>query len=197
MVKKRAVLKKRKNAPSTRLTSMGHQFNKPKFRKKDVKIAIELSGGVLNDAAKKLHVTYPTMINYVKRYPSLKRVLENSRNGRKEWRLDVAEAKLDERIGKGDTASLIFFLKTIGRDRGYIERPNPQDIDAGQSVQITIKPAAGAFSPKEMKQIESPVIDVTPIKVKEKRKGKKDVVETKPEDRGKIKGADQAGSPAP
>lgn len=34
-------------------------------------------------------------------------------------RLDFAEGKLDEKIDNGDTAALIFFLKTQGRSRGY------------------------------------------------------------------------------
>lgn len=36
--------------------------------------------------------------------------------------LDFAESKLMEHIDNGDVTSLIFFLKTKGKSRGYVER---------------------------------------------------------------------------
>jgi len=36
--------------------------------------------------------------------------------------LDYAESKLMEHISDGDVTSLIFFLKTKGKKRGYVER---------------------------------------------------------------------------
>lgn len=43
--------------------------------------------------------------------------------------LDFAESKLVEKINDGDTTSLIFFLKTKGKKRGYIERTE-HDVNA-------------------------------------------------------------------
>ena len=41
----------------------------------------------------------------------------------KEEMIDLAETALLQKIKKGDTISIIFFLKTIGKRRGYIENP--------------------------------------------------------------------------
>lgn len=43
--------------------------------------------------------------------------------------LDFAESKLVEHINDGDVTSLIFFLKTKGKKRGYVERTE-HDVNA-------------------------------------------------------------------
>ena len=40
----------------------------------------------------------------------------------KELAIDFAESHLHQLIAKGDVASTIFFLKTKGKGRGYVER---------------------------------------------------------------------------
>lgn len=61
-----------------------------------------------------------------------------------EANIDLAEGELLKNIKAGDTTSLIFFLKTKGKGRGYIEKVE-QKIEArtevtGKSIEVTHLP---------------------------------------------------------
>lgn len=49
--------------------------------------------------------------------------------------LDFAESKLVEHINDGDVTSLIFFLKTKGKKRGYVER-SEHDVNANPFLEL-------------------------------------------------------------
>lgn len=80
--------------------------------------AIEACGGLVIRAAKRLKCTPKTVRNYAARYPAVKAAIEAARDDL----LDKAEDALLTRINKGDTAAIIFTLKTVGKVRGYVER---------------------------------------------------------------------------
>jgi hypothetical protein len=73
----------------------------------------------------------------------------------KEEMIDLAETALLEKIKKGDTISIIFFLKTIGKSRGYIENST-----------INVKSAISQMS-EERRQaaIEAAMLELPPIRV--------------------------------
>ena len=52
--------------------------------------------------------------------------------------LDLAESKLKEWIDKGDKTAILFYLKTKGRNRGFIERSESQMEHIGASVNYVI-----------------------------------------------------------
>jgi len=80
--------------------------------------AIHESNGLLTFAAKKAGVGYATIKRYVAEFPSVAQAVVDSKEGM----LDFAEGKLYSKIKDGDNTAIIFYLKTQGKARGYIER---------------------------------------------------------------------------
>ncbi len=95
--------------------------------------AIKASNGLLTVAARNANVSHSTILRYVKDYPSVKEAVTEAR----ETMLDFAEGKLAQKIRDGDTTALIFFLKTQGKSRGYVERQELTG-EAGQPMKIQI-----------------------------------------------------------
>jgi len=93
-------------------------MNVKKFKIEQIQNAILKANGLVSVAAKILNCDNQTIYNYIKEFPQLKDTLQEARNKT----LDLAENKLFELINEKDKTAIIFFLKTIGRGRGYIER---------------------------------------------------------------------------
>ena len=55
-----------------------------------------------------------------------------------ERNLDLAEMKLLSAIREGKTAELLFYLKTKGKKRGYVERQEITGIDGQQLFEVRI-----------------------------------------------------------
>jgi hypothetical protein len=89
-----------------------------RYTVKQVIEAITDNKGILSSAATALGCNRRTLQNYANRYPTVKEALDEAR----EAAIDHVESKLMGRIDSGDTTAMIFFLKTQGRNRGYIER---------------------------------------------------------------------------
>lgn len=80
--------------------------------------AIRASHGILSAAARRLGITRQTVHKYVERYPTIKAATEEER----EKFLDMAEAGLAKHVHNGSLPAIMFALKTVGRNRGYVER---------------------------------------------------------------------------
>jgi hypothetical protein len=52
--------------------------------------------------------------------------------------VDVAESKLMAKIDAGDTTAIIFFLKTQGKGRGYVERQEVTGAE-GNAIEVSWK----------------------------------------------------------
>ena len=78
-----------------------------------------------------LNITRQTFYNRKAKSKKLQELVEEA----DESLLDFAESKLVEHINDGDVTSLIFFLKTKGKKRGYIERTE-HDVNANPFLEL-------------------------------------------------------------
>lgn len=80
--------------------------------------AITEAQGLISVAARRLGVSRSAVYNAVNRHKRVAEALEDTR----ERTTDLAEGKLYGKINDGDITAIIFYLKTQGKARGYIER---------------------------------------------------------------------------
>lgn len=89
------------------------------------------SSGIITYACEKAGISRQTYYRWYREDPEFKARADDI----SELQIDVAEASLLKKIQKGDTAAIIFYLKTKGKDRGYSERREvvvPGGIDINQ-----------------------------------------------------------------
>ena len=86
--------------------------------------------GLLTMAARKAGVSYTTVKRYAAEFPSVKQAVQDA----KESMLDFAEGKLYQKIKAGDNTAILFYLKTQGKSRGYIERQEITGSDGSAMV---------------------------------------------------------------
>jgi len=102
------------------------------INKKAMIDALEKSLGIVTSACKAVGIARETHYRWMREdeeYSTSVKSIEDIA-------LDFAESQLHKQISNGEVSSTIFFLKTKGKRRGYIER---QEIDTNIApVQITI-----------------------------------------------------------
>ncbi len=86
--------------------------------KKNMIKALESSLGVVTTACKQIGIARNTHYRWLKEDEEYAEAVNDLCN----VTLDFAESKLHEQIMEGNTTAIIFFLKTKGKVRGYIER---------------------------------------------------------------------------
>lgn len=92
--------------------------NKTEHHKKAILDALEKSLGVVTTACKSTGIGRTTFYQWMKDDSEFKKLVEDI----KDIALDFAESQLHKQIGDGSTAATIFYLKTKGKNRGYVER---------------------------------------------------------------------------
>lgn len=93
-------------------------MNKTEHHKKAMIDALEKSLGVVTTACKNVGIGRTTFYEWMKDDEQFEKEVNEIQN----IALDFAESQLHKQIGDGSTAATIFYLKTKGKKRGYIER---------------------------------------------------------------------------
>lgn len=110
-------------------------MNKTEHLKKRLIEALEKSLGVVTTACKKVDCSRTTFYQYMRADKEFAKQVLDIEN----IALDYAESQLHRQIGDGNTSATIFFLKTKGKKRGYVER-NEIDLSSEERVLINIMP---------------------------------------------------------
>lgn len=92
--------------------------NKIQHTKKALIEALEKSLGVVTTACKLVGVNRSTFYQYVKDDPEFAEAVKDI----EEVTIDFAESQLHKQIKDGNTTATIFYLKTKGKKRGYVEK---------------------------------------------------------------------------
>lgn len=92
--------------------------NKTEQHKRAMIDALEKSLGVVTSACKSVGIGRTIHYEWMKDDPDYKEAVE----GISEIAIDFAESQLHHQIKGGNTTATIFYLKTKGKNRGYVER---------------------------------------------------------------------------
>lgn len=93
--------------------------------------AIPGSGGIVSEIAKRVGCDWHTAKKYVTEYVTVNKIFL----AEKEGIIDLAEGKLIDAIKNGDMSAIKFYLTTIGKNRGYIER---QEVDHSGNIEQSL-----------------------------------------------------------
>lgn len=113
---------------------MGKELLKTTRGKKRLLESLEKNLGVVTRACKDVGISRRTFYTWRATDPEFAAAVEELQ----EVCLDFAEAQLLKQIKEQNTTATIFYLKTKGKKRGYVERIE-QDISGLERVNVTIE----------------------------------------------------------
>ena len=103
-------------------------------KKEDLLQALEKALGVVSTACKKVGIGRATFYRWLKEDKDFSEEVQAIQD----VALDFAESKLFEQIQDGSTAATIFYLKTKGKRRGYVERQELEHSGGDKPVNIKL-----------------------------------------------------------
>lgn len=112
-------------------------MNKTEQHKKAILAALEQSLGVVTTACKKVGIGRTTFYEWLKTDKDFAASVKDIEN----IALDFAESQLHQQISGGNTSATIFYLKTKGKARGYVEKQIIEHDGGIESTIIEWKPA--------------------------------------------------------
>lgn len=91
---------------------------KTDIQKKAILEALQKSLGIVTTACLQVEIARSTFYDWCEKDKNFKSEVDELENIALDW----AESQLHKRMKDGSDAAIIFFLKTKGKSRGYIER---------------------------------------------------------------------------
>lgn len=123
-----ATKKKEEKKPAARRKERPNADNRTR-KKQELLEALRESLGIVTMACENVGVGRSTFYEWLRDDPEFKAEVDDINNRA----LDFVESKLFGNIENGDVASIIFYLKTKGKARGYIEK---QEVEAQVDAKI-------------------------------------------------------------
>ena len=117
--------------------------NRKRHTKKAILEALEKSLGVVTVACTKLGIHRSTFYRYYNEDEEFRKAADDML----EVSLDFAESQLFDQMRNGSSASTIFYLKTKGKKRGYVEKSEIGFAQDGLPDNIRIQIVGGTTPP--------------------------------------------------
>tara|TARA_R110000796_G_scaffold51154_1_gene120658 strand:- start:2176 stop:2550 length:375 start_codon:yes stop_codon:yes gene_type:complete len=102
--------------------------------KRNVLEALEKSFGIVTTACKTVGVGRTQFYQWLKDDEEFRKQVDDLQN----VTLDMAESQLHKQILGGNTTATIFYLKTKGKKRGYIERQEITGVEGTKLFDISV-----------------------------------------------------------
>ena len=102
------------------------------IKKESMIVALEQSLGVVTTACKTTDIPRSTFYKWVSEDKEFAKEVKDINN----IALDFAESQLHKQMKEGNTSATIFYLKTKGKCRGYIER---QELDVDGDFNLVVE----------------------------------------------------------
>jgi len=104
------------------------------IKKEAILQALENSLGVVTVACKSVDIPRSTYYKWLKEDEEFSKQVNDIEN----IALDFGESQLHKQIGNGNTSATIFFLKTKGKKRGYVERSELDLTSGDEPIKINV-----------------------------------------------------------
>ena len=96
--------------------------------------AMRASLGIVSEAAEMADIARATHYEWMKEDPEYRAEIESI----SDMAIDFAESALKKKIESGDTTAIIFYLKTKGKRRGYIEKIETEQSGTLNNINVTV-----------------------------------------------------------
>lgn len=116
-------MSEKSNNKILKIRTSGKRCDEEDFQEVFLKVYEQCKGN-LSHACRLCGVTRKTVYNLLERDEAFREAFNEIRD----QMVDYVESKLMEQIENGNTAAIIFYLKTIGRYRGFKESHDDEDL---------------------------------------------------------------------